>query len=58
MKEVKAIEVIDGEVVYNLDSSEANSDWIRAARLQKSKKAKDKNELEQMKKGRMVRGMD
>jgi len=33
MKSVKVIEIINGETVFNLASSEAGDDWIRAGRL-------------------------
>jgi hypothetical protein len=33
MKKVKAIEIKNGETVFNLAAYEANDDWIRAARL-------------------------
>ena len=38
MKRVKAIEIINGETVFNLASTAANDDWIRAGRLFKEGK--------------------
>ena len=38
---VNAIEYIDGEIVYDLSCTEANDDWIRAARLLKAGKMKE-----------------
>jgi len=38
MKKVKAIRKINGETVYNLASTAANDDWIRAGRLLKEGK--------------------
>jgi hypothetical protein len=47
MKRVKTIEVKDGETTFNLASTEANDDWIRAARMLKEGKL---TELERMNK--------
>jgi hypothetical protein len=38
MKKVKAIEIRNRKKVYNLASTAANDDWIRAARLLKAGK--------------------
>ena len=32
MKKAKAIEIVNGESVFNLASSLSNDDWLRAAR--------------------------
>jgi hypothetical protein len=46
MKKVKAIEIINGVTVFNLAASEANDDWIRAARLLKEGKIKEFEEMD------------
>ena len=46
MKKVKAIEIINGVTVFNLAASEANDDWIRAARLLKEGKIRGFEEMD------------
>jgi hypothetical protein len=50
MGKVKAIEIKNGETVFNLASTEANDDWIRAARLLKEGKISEfeKNDAKPM----------
>lgn len=49
MKKVEPIEYpADGKTIFHLCSSEANADWIRAARLAEKKDKKSKKELERM----------
>ena len=46
MKKVKAIEIKNGETVFNLASTEANDDWITAARLLKEGKISKFKEMD------------
>lgn len=41
MKKVKAVEIKNGRITFNLASTEANDDWIRAARLLKEGKVSE-----------------
>lgn len=58
MKKIKPINEEDGETVYDLCSDEANSNFIRAARLKKASEDEDeaaKKKLELMQKTPMYR---
>jgi hypothetical protein len=46
MKKVKAIEIKNGEPVFNLAASEANDDWIRTARLLKEGNIQEFEEMD------------
>jgi len=54
MKKIKPIKPIEkdenGELVFNICCDEANSDWIRAARLAKAAKEGDKEAAKKLKK--------
>ena len=41
MKKAKAIEIVNGESVFNLASSLSNDDWLRAARLLRDGKTEE-----------------
>jgi hypothetical protein len=49
IKEVKAIEIIDGVLQFNTSASAANDDWLHAARLLKEGKTEEFDKLDNTK---------
>ena len=49
LKKCKAVEYDEnGMAIFNLDCDAANTNWIAAARLQKTGRAEDKEKLDKM----------